>query len=169
MKNSIDKKLEEIIILIYSMLCIWRKKTMGKNPRIGIYLKQIDNLFDSICNKKLKKFDITHTQFKILKYLLENKEKEINQKDLEKHFNLSNPTVTGIINRLELKNFVMRIVDNTDSRFKKIKVCEKAIAIAPELEKTSDELEYALVKNMSKEEKRNAFELLEKILKNVSE
>jgi DNA-binding MarR family transcriptional regulator len=142
---------------------------MGKKQRIGIYLKKIDILFDSMCNKKLKKFDITNTQFKILKYLLANKDKEINQKDLEQHFNLSNPTVTGILNRLELKNFIMRIVDDTDGRFKKIKVCEKALNIEEDLEKIAEDLENTLVKNMSESEKKNAFELLEKILKNISD
>lgn len=142
---------------------------MGKKQRIGIYLKKIDILFDSMCNKKLKEFDITNTQFKILKYLLENKDEEMNPRDLEQYFNLSNPTVTGILNRLEAKKFVMRIVDNTDGRFKKIKVCEKAIEIKADLEKIAEDLENELVKNMSKLEKRNAFELLEKILKNISE
>ncbi|MFW2491643.1 MarR family winged helix-turn-helix transcriptional regulator [Clostridium chromiireducens] len=142
---------------------------MGKKQRIGIYLKKIDILFDSMCNKKLKQFDITNTQFKIIKYLLGNKDKEINQRDLEQHFNLSNPTVTGILNRLELKNFIMRVVDDTDGRFKKIKLCEKALNIEEDLEKIADDLENVLVKNMSESEKSNAFELLEKILKNVSE
>jgi len=142
---------------------------MGKNPKIGIYLKKIDILFDSKCNKKLKKFDITHAQFKTLKYLLENKNKEVNQKDLEKHFNLSNPTVTGILNRLELKKFVIRIVDEADGRFKKIKLCEKAIAIEEDLIQIADDMENSLVKQMSELEIKNAFEILEKILKNISE
>ena len=63
----------------------------------------------------------------------------------------------------------MRIVDNIDGRFKKIKVCEKAIEIEVDLEKIAEDLENALVKNMSELEKRNALELLEKILKNISE
>lgn len=63
----------------------------------------------------------------------------------------------------------MRIVDNIDGRFKKIKVCEKAIEIEVDLEKIAEDLENVLVKNMSELEKRNALELLEKILKNISE
>ena len=52
-------------------------------------------------NEGLKKYDLTKSQRDVLGYLHFTDKDPVIQKDIEEHFHISNPTVTGILNRLE--------------------------------------------------------------------
>ena len=47
------------------------------------------------------------------------------QKDIEEHFHISNPTVTGILNRLEQKGFIERKHTPKDNRVRTIVITQK--------------------------------------------
>ena len=47
------------------------------------------------------------------------------QKDIEEHFHISNPTVTGILNRLEQKGFIERKQSLKDKRVRTIVLTKK--------------------------------------------
>ena len=138
--------------------------------RIGIYIKQIDSVFDNKCNKMLKKYGITHSQFKVLTYLLINSDNlKIKQIDLEQIFLLSNPTMTGIIQRLENNGFIKREKDKNDSRSNTIIICEKSFLIKDELIGIANLMEQILTKGMTLSELDTAYDILDKILKNILE
>jgi len=140
---------------------------MGNNQKLGIYIKKLNIAFENKCNKELKPYNIPLTQFKILKYLLNNRDREINQKDLEKHFSSTNPTITGVLNRLEAKKFIKRVISENDARFRKIELCEKAILLNDEFIKVADTFENDLTKGFSEEEKKVALVLFQKMLDNL--
>lgn len=143
---------------------------MEKEIKVGVTLKNINKIFESNCNRELIKNDITRSQHHVLMYILINSKNvsEINQKDIERTFNLSNPTVTGILNRLEAKSFITRETSSKDARYKKICLTEKAINIGKELKEKGKKLEEKLVKGMSDEEASKLKELLSKVLENIS-
>lgn len=99
------------------------------NDNIGKVIKQIHYTFENLFNKEMEKYEITHSQMEILLYLMFNQNKEINQKNIEEKFNLTNPTVTGLLNRLENKEFIKRTISKKDARFKTITVTEKALKL----------------------------------------
>ena len=70
-------------------------------------------------NRKLKELSLTSSQADVLFYLINNYKNKINQKDIEKTFDLSNPTVHGIVKRLEMKDFIKKTPDSEDARIEK--------------------------------------------------
>ena len=85
---------------------------------------------------------------------------------LEKHLKLTNPTVTGIIKRLEEKNMIVRSPSAEDARYKCLHVTEEG---HDTVHKCFHEgilsIESRLIKGMSKEEETQFRELLYKALK----
>jgi DNA-binding MarR family transcriptional regulator len=105
----------------------------------------------------------------ILGFLLFSRECEINQRDIENEFNIKNPTVTGILDRLARKGFIYRDISLKDSRHKAIRVTEKSMRLAAELRKNGEAFESRLTRGFSPEEKQRLLEFLRRILHNISE
>ena len=93
---------------------------MRDNDEIGFYLSLIKKKMDKHMNEGLKKYDLTKTQRDILGYLHFTDKNPVIQKDIEEHFHISNPTVTGILNRLEQKGFIERKQSLKDKRVRTI-------------------------------------------------
>ena len=89
---------------------------------IGFLLKQANLLHQMQLNQIFKEFDLTASQTFSLIYLFEAKraQKEVNQKDIEREMDVSNPTVTGILNRLEHKGLIERVECPSDARVRNI-------------------------------------------------
>ncbi|MGN1351804.1 MAG: MarR family winged helix-turn-helix transcriptional regulator [Clostridia bacterium] len=74
---------------------------------------------------------ITQSQMQILDYIVECGKNEIYQKDLEEAVDLRRATVSGILQTMEKNQLITRVIDDTDTRTKKIiltKESEKRIA-----------------------------------------
>lgn len=117
------------------------------------------------------KFNLTAAQHEVLVYVFKNENKrDIFQKDVEKHLKLTNPTVTGIIKRLEEKNMIVRCANAGDARFKCLHVTEEAKNV---LHKCFHQgilsIEAKLIKNMTEEEQVILKGLLYRALKNLEE
>lgn len=89
---------------------------MDRRRRLWYLIKQIHLSMETVFNNALKEENITKSQADVLRYLHMNKDERITQKDIERYFDISNPTVTGILNRLEAKDLIVRSVDSTDAR-----------------------------------------------------
>ena len=70
---------------------------------IGFIIKQVNNVYEKDLNERLKKIGITSSQCAVLDYLFHTSKDEVSQRDVEKNLNLKNPTVTGILKRLDEK------------------------------------------------------------------
>ncbi len=133
---------------------------------IGFYFKKIFQIMERNMNKKLEKIDLTNSQASVLIYLYKNKE-IVNQRDIEKKFDLTNPTVNGILNRLENKNFIKRTISLKDARNKEIHLTEKSISLINEMKKEAKQLEKEMIAGVSKEELNIFNEVLRKIFNNM--
>ena len=74
------------------------------DPRehVGLLIKFLNGKITNKVNKNLVEFNLTCVQHEILCFINKNeKERDVFQKDIEKCLKLTNPTVTGIIKRLE--------------------------------------------------------------------
>ena len=136
------------------------------NQDIGFYFKKIFQIMEKNMNKKLEKIELTNSQANILIYLYNNKE-TVNQRDIEKKFELTNPTVNGILNRLENKNFIKRTISLKDARNKEIHLTEKSISLINEMKKEAKQLEKEMIAGVSKEELNIFNEVLRKIFNNM--
>lgn len=137
--------------------------------KISIYIKQIGVAYDNKCNKMLKRYNITSSQFKVLLYLFKvQKETEVKQVDLERVFLLANPTMTGILQRLEKNGFIYRRKSEEDCRSNIIILGKKSLSIKDELIAIAATMESTIIKDISDSELKTAYLLLNKFLSNIT-
>ena len=104
------------------------------NKKTGFLIKQVHILQEQRLNRKFEHFGLTAAQTFTLVSLFKAREKneKLNQKDLERILDISNPTVTGILNRLEAKDLIRRVTCKHDARIRYIEVTKKAIELDKE-------------------------------------
>lgn len=136
---------------------------------IGFTVKQINNVYEKELNEKLKKLGITSSQCAVLDYLFHTNKDEVNQCDVERALSLKNPTVTGILKRLDEKGFLFCVPNATDKRKKNIYLTEKAYDIQRRMEADRKKLEKELTRGMTKKEIAALKRGLEKLLYNIAE
>lgn len=131
---------------------------------IGILIKKTSQAFEKSASQVLAPYDLTPSQFKILKYVTLNPEASVRQIDLETYFGMSNPTVTGIIQNLEKKGMIYRQSHPDDKRSKIIILSEKAKNARHFILETSDNIEANFTKGLIPQEKDIMRTLLLKLL-----
>ena len=117
------------------------------------------------CNY-LKK--ITPTQIMIIDYIINSKEKEIYQKNIEKRLNLSRATLSGVLKTMEKNGIIKRVSDNYDGRTKKIilndDIKKKFINFKNKVLNT----EKIIISNISKEELTIFKNIIDKMKNNIN-
>ena len=134
--------------------------------KIAILIKKLSLEIDKLSNPILEPHDLTHSQFKILKFLLMNSENAVRQVDIEKYFSMTNPTVTGIVQNLEKKGLIERRINPDDSRSKILCPTEKTFAMKNLLYQLGDQLEEKLAGPLTVAEREKLIDLLKKLLHN---
>lgn len=137
--------------------------------KIGKILKIVNNYMDKDINNCLSDYNITRSQMGILIYIqvAECKNIEANQVDIEKEFNLKNPTVTGIINRLEEKGYIKRVRSDKDKRYNKLELTESGREILNKGKRKAQENEEKLLKILTDDEIKELKRILTKIVNNI--
>ena len=134
-------------------------------------LKKLDvdinrKLFSIVKEKKIS-FYPGPLQAKITKYLIENEEREVYQKELEEVFEVSKATISGVLLTMEKNKIIKRIASESDARQKKIVLTKKSKEIYKEVKETFKKLNEELTKNIPEEELQNFIKTIEKIRKNI--
>ena len=138
---------------------------------VGLLIKFINGRVVTKINKNLVEFNLTGVQHEILCFIDRNEhEGDVFQKDIEKCLKLTNPTVTGIVKRLEEKEMIVRCPSSDDARYKCLHVTEKGKeVICKSFNFGSNNIEKKLVKGMSHDEVKMLKHLLYKALRNMEE
>lgn len=143
------------------------------NPmdHVGLLIKFVNGKVNNKINKNLAEFNLTGVQHEILCFINRNeKERDVFQKDIEKCLKLTNPTVTGIVKRLEEKEMIERSPSKEDARYKCLHSTEKGKEmICKSFSFGATHIEKQLVKGMTDEEIKTLKKLLYKSLKNMEE
>ena len=140
-----------------------------RGNQMGFTVKQINNIYEKELNERLKKLGITSSQCAVLDYLFHTNKEEVNQRDVEKNLSLKNPTVTGILKRMEEKGFILIVPNASDKRKKNIYLTEKAYDIQRKMDADRRKLDKRLTIGLSKKEIEVLGRGLEKVLYNISE
>ena len=136
---------------------------------IGFMIKQINNVYEKDLNERLRKIGITSSQCAVLDYLFHTSKDEVSQRDVEKGLNLKNPTVTGILKRLDEKGYILCVPNARDKRKKNIYLTEKAYDIQRRMETDRRKLDRELTRGMTKREVESLTKNLEKLLYNIAD
>lgn len=147
------------------------KKVCVDSSKIGRMLKVIHTAMRTEGNKRLIEKNLTSSQMDILVFIAneENEKKEINQVDIERHFSLTNPTVTGLLNRLQEKNFIKRVPSKKDARFNSIVLTKYGKNFMKDCYEDLLNFEKILVGNLNNDERKELVRLLDKVLKSIHE
>mgnify|MGYP004699060095 FL=1 len=138
----------------------------------GKILYQVKSLEKMIVRVLLKEHDVmppTQTQMQIMGYIISNPKKEIYQKDLENILNLRRATVSGVLQTMEKSNLIERVMDDTDTRTKKIKLSKKANDIFLKHKDEMEKLEENITSNISKEDLETFNSVINTMKKNLKE
>ena len=142
------------------------KHSIGE-PIVLTHLKMVDHLAKRIGDEHLKQIDLTHSQADVIVLLAHESDKAFRQRDIERALNYSNPTVTGLMNRLEQMGFIVRCVDPEDSRARIISLTDKALEVVEEIYQSIRQLEQMLLEGFSEEEVQTLQPLMARIAKNA--
>lgn len=126
--------------------------------RYGLYIRVLENCAQQATNNALASMDLTAAQGHVMGFL-NHRETPPCARDIEEAFQLSHPTVSGILSRLEQKGFIEMRPDPQDRRCKRIYVQEKGAQLHETMHQTIRSTEEKMVQDFTEEEKEQ-FELL---------
>ncbi|WP_067840927.1 MarR family winged helix-turn-helix transcriptional regulator [Amphibacillus sediminis] len=138
---------------------------------IIFYIRLVYFALEREKNLYFEKQNLTASQGDILLFLAgaKKRNKDVNQKDIEMHFRLTNPTVTGLLNRLEEKQFVKRVKSETDARNKLIFLTEQSELVLKQFKNHRQAIKEKIFKGINKEEQDLMLVYLKKCFTNLSE
>lgn len=137
--------------------------------RIAVLIKTASIEFDKMANPILADYDLTASQCRVLKFLFMQQNQSARIVDIEKECAITHPTVLGLLDSLEKKGFVLKIVNPKDARSKLISLTPKAKGMQTELEMVVAKIDHAWVENLSEQERKELQKLLQKLLRTESE
>lgn len=138
-----------------------------EQPGIGMKLKIIVNSIDAKFNRRNAAFGLTSSQAHMLAYIVRHQGSAVGFQDLEAFFNLRHPTVTGIVQRLEEKGFVICTQDNADRRKKHILPTEKSLNLLQNMHTGRVQVEHELTAGISAEDLAEFERILDQIFRNA--
>lgn len=121
---------------------------------------------------ELEKIGLTAAQAQILFYIMLNSgggEKEITARELEQRFQVSNPTISGILKRLEKKEFIERTPGTFDKRKQQIRIKGDVLSLQKNAEERMRTEKEKMFRNFTEEELDRLSELLTKLLYNIED
>ena len=110
-------------------------------------------------------YDLNMAQSKILFTL--HAEKSISQKELAKYLNVTPPSITTMIKKMEKDGYIARKADEKDQRVMRLTLTEKSESVIDYVIETSEKLEEKAFKGISVEEKMLFRRLLLQIMDNL--
>lgn len=114
----------------------------------------------------MMEMELTSAQGRIMGFLAMQKDPPC-AKDIEENFNLSHPTVSGILSRLEKKDFIEFRPDQQDKRCKRIYILPKGADCNERIYRTILENERLIVRGFSQEEMAQFADLLTRAANNL--
>lgn len=119
-------------------------------------------------NQALASMELTFSQGYIMGYVAKCPERPCSR-DIEKVFRLSHATVSGLLTRLEKKEFVEFRADDSDRRFKRVYLLPKGWQYVEIMESALAETEEKIVRGFSPEERETFHHLLVRAIRNMGD
>ena len=143
---------------------------MKKNMPPGRRFSIIDRAFKYRMDEETEHFGLTPVQMRILGEISRLEDigvEEINQRDLERAEQVTHPTMTATIQRLEKKGFVNCTTSTVDRRYKKISCTEKSAKLHEKLAALDKKIMGEICKGVTEEEIQMLLDITDKILINI--
>lgn len=142
----------------------------GKRALVGIEIHRLDNRITRILENQVKEagFDeVTLMHGWIIHYLYVNRERDVYQRDIEKHCCVGRSTVTSVIQLMERKGLIRRESVENDARLKKVLLTDKGYRHREVVEGTIEALNKQMLRDVSEEEYDTFLRVLHKLQDNL--
>ncbi|MFM1620971.1 MarR family winged helix-turn-helix transcriptional regulator [Streptococcus mutans] len=123
-----------------------------ENIGIARVLHNLDKVIIRVINDRLNELNVSHVQALILIFLSEHEGEEIFQKNLEKEFGLSNPTVTASVKSMETKELIKKVKSQKDGRYYALSLKPAGESLAPKCSTIYEDIESQLRGLLSSEQ-----------------
>lgn len=141
-----------------------------KGQRVGPAIHRLNNMLNRNITSYVRMLgidEVSVTNGWIIRYLYDNRDKDIFQKDIEKRFSIGRSTVTSTIQLLEKKGYVSRDAVESDARLKRVALTERGMELHQTMRKVGKELDERTLEGISDKELHTFFEVIDKIEKNL--
>lgn len=121
----------------------------------GFEVRRLDYVFARNLEAKVREKGIDELTLMhgwIIRYLIENQDKDIYQKDIEKHCSIGRSTVTNILQLMEKKGLIRREAVPNDARLKKVMLTQKGLESHEGIEQLIMELNHQMIQGISEED-----------------
>ena len=132
----------------------------------GHYIRLLHSATDQAMTAALASMDLTAAQGHIMGFITHSPAPPC-PRDVEEAFQLSHPTVSGLLSRLEKKGFIELRPDQSDRRVKRIYTLPKAKDLQETMHSTILESESRLTMDFTDEEKAIFAQLLQRAIRNI--
>lgn len=132
----------------------------------GYWVRVLGNCTTQAMSAALASMDLTGAQGQIMGYIT-HRDSPPCARDIENEFQLSHPTVSGILSRLEQKDFIEFREDPADHRCKRIYVLDKGRQLDETMHQAIGDLEEKLVRDFTEEEKAQFAAFLTRAIDNL--
>lgn len=132
------------------------------------YVSKLSNKLRRRLDMLSSRKDFSGSQGRTLHFLLAQTG-DVFQKDIEEEYSIRPSTATELLKQMEKNGLILREPAAYDNRLKKIVVTEKALRYKQQVVEDLTALEEALVKDISEEDLKVFFRVIEKMMDNLSE
>ena len=136
---------------------------LSRDVDCAILIKMINDAIETAAMREFQKHNITLSQIRHLEYIYERGGKDVLLKEIESHFNVSQPTVVGIMKRLEKKGLIYLEQDKNDQRAKTANLSPAGIKFYGQAESAKKELDNLIFKPLTEQEQNALKESLRKV------
>ncbi|WP_347353918.1 MarR family winged helix-turn-helix transcriptional regulator [Acetoanaerobium noterae] len=145
---------------------------VGRKMNIGYSVNYCSKLLKNRLNKELETEDITVAQFAVIKYIEMNsledqQDRNITAVEIAEGLDMDKPTISGIINRLVDKGYVIKLPHAKDKRASILKLTEYCIEKLPNLEAINEIVINSALKELSNEDLYVFQNIIYKIIQNL--
>ena len=135
----------------------------------GVLIKKLDKVFKQNFDQELERVGLTFSQMRVLRFLEDNPNTKITQKDISKELDIQHSTTIGLLKRMQEKGLVTVVVDEDNRRCRNIFLTSKAEEISCEMERGRTIMENRIVASFTEEEKEIFYRLLNKAIDSLKE
>lgn len=140
-----------------------------KEKTVEFFIRSLARHMRYVPEKQLEQYGITQQQGKLLGFLHFSKRKdlEISRKTLQEAMNISGPSVTSILDRLEKNGLIVRTSSKEDGRALNVLVTEKGEGLIEKVHKIFKETDEQMLTGLTEDEIETLRSLLAKVHANV--
>lgn len=130
-------------------------------------IKQINEALGRQANKNLQSCGLTRVQAHLLMVLHHAGERGHSLKELEKYFQVSQPTIVGTVSRLEKKGLISSFQDPNDRRSKRVHLTPAGADHCRVAHEGMEKMDDFLVSGLTEEEQAEFYRLLRIVYQTV--